>query len=209
MNFCFQCPIAHEVIPSPAKIRECRETISNHAWEEQHSCGVTSGENLVSPESAITTDRESVSSDDDVEIFCGLKSRAVVILFGDGVHNFVDGIAIGASFLHSMKLGLITTIAVICHEVPHELGDLAVLVESGLSMKNALLLNLLSALTAFLGLYTSIAIARSLETRWFTQGSLDMGLSSTIFRIQHWIHFDICIGLVRGAIVYNILIITF
>ncbi|KAK6023288.1 hypothetical protein OSTOST_10931, partial [Ostertagia ostertagi] len=49
------------------------------------------------------------------------QSRAVVILFGDGVHNFVDGLAIGASFMHSMKLGIITSIAVICHEVPHEL----------------------------------------------------------------------------------------
>ncbi|KIH50448.1 hypothetical protein ANCDUO_19473, partial [Ancylostoma duodenale] len=50
-------------------------------------------------------------------------SRALVILLGDGVHNFVDGVAIGASFSHSTQLGIVTTIAVICHELPHELGE--------------------------------------------------------------------------------------
>ncbi|RCN34542.1 hypothetical protein ANCCAN_19609 [Ancylostoma caninum] len=51
-----------------------------------------------------------------------LNSRALVILLGDGVHNFVDGVAIGASFSHSTQLGIVTSIAVICHELPHELG---------------------------------------------------------------------------------------
>ncbi|VDM54742.1 unnamed protein product [Angiostrongylus costaricensis] len=88
------------------------------------------------------------------------QSRAVVILLGDSVHNFIDGIAIGASFHHSIQLGIITTIAVICHELPHELGDMAVLIESGLTIRRALLLNFLSALTAFFGLFISVVIGK-------------------------------------------------
>lgn len=55
-------------------------------------------------------------------IFCGLKSAAFAIIFGDAVHNFIDGIAIGASFTVSNQVGLATSIAVAFHELPHELG---------------------------------------------------------------------------------------
>ncbi|ULT92983.1 hypothetical protein L3Y34_002871 [Caenorhabditis briggsae] len=94
---------------------------------------------------------------------CGLKPRALIILFGDGIHNLVDGVAIGASFMISLKLGFITTIAVVCHELPHEIGDLAVLIDSGLSMVTALILNLLSALTAYIGLFIAIVLGKDEE----------------------------------------------
>ncbi|VDM47570.1 unnamed protein product [Toxocara canis] len=93
----------------------------------------------------------------DPVVFCGLRSTAVMILFGDGVHNFIDGVAVGASFAVSPRLGLTTSIAVVCHELPHEVGDFAVLLESGLSVCRALVLNLLSALTAFAGLFVGLA----------------------------------------------------
>ncbi|CAI2351967.1 unnamed protein product [Caenorhabditis sp. 36 PRJEB53466] len=102
------------------------------------------------------------SEQDGAEI-CGLKPRALIILFGDGLHNLVDGIAIGVSFVLSLKLGFMTTIAVVCHELPHEIGDLAVLVDSGLSMCTALLLNLLSALTAYIGLFVSFVLGDNPE----------------------------------------------
>uniref|UniRef100_A0A1I7T083 ZIP4_domain domain-containing protein n=1 Tax=Caenorhabditis tropicalis TaxID=1561998 RepID=A0A1I7T083_9PELO len=101
--------------------------------------------------------------EEDAGEICGLKPRALIILFGDGIHNLVDGIAIGASFIVSLKLGLITTVAVICHELPHEIGDLAVLIDSGLSMVKALILNLLSALTAYVGLFIAIALGKDEE----------------------------------------------
>ncbi|EYC14533.1 hypothetical protein Y032_0040g262 [Ancylostoma ceylanicum] len=109
-------------------------------------------------------------------------SRALVILLGDGVHNFVDGIAIGASFSHSTQLGIVTSIAVICHELPHELGDLAVLLDSGLSMQKALLLNLLSALTAFIGLYVSILIGESKEVQMWL-----LAITAGMFLYVAWI----------------------
>lgn len=80
-----------------------------------------------------------------------------VITLGDAVHNFADGLAVGAAFLSSWKTGLATSLAVFCHEVPHELGDFAALLHAGLSVRRALLLNLASGLTAFIGLYVALA----------------------------------------------------
>lgn len=74
-----------------------------------------------------------------------------LVLFSDGVHNFIDGIIIGTSFLASPALGVATTIAVILHEIPQEIGDFAVLLHSGYTRQRALWLNFLSALTAVLG----------------------------------------------------------
>ncbi len=76
---------------------------------------------------------------------------ALMNLLGDGVHNFIDGLIIGASYLAGIQLGIVTTIAVILHEIPQEIGDFGVLVYGGFSRKKALLLNFLTALTAVLG----------------------------------------------------------
>ncbi|EJW82172.1 solute carrier family 39 [Wuchereria bancrofti] len=94
---------------------------------------------------------------DEPVVMCGLKSAAFVIIFGDAIHNFIDGIAVGASFAISNQVGVATSIAVICHELPHELGDFAVLIESGLSIPRAMFLNFLSSLTAFAGLFVGLA----------------------------------------------------
>jgi zinc and cadmium transporter len=72
-------------------------------------------------------------------------------LVGDGVHNFLDGAIIAAAFLVDVPLGIATTIAVIIHEVPQELGDFAVLLRAGMSTKKALLFNFGSALLAVVG----------------------------------------------------------
>ncbi|MEK7588543.1 MAG: ZIP family metal transporter [Patescibacteria group bacterium] len=75
-----------------------------------------------------------------------------LVLFSDGIHNFIDGIVIGASFLISIPVGIATTIAVILHEIPQEIGDFAVLIHSGYTKSRALWLNFLSALTSLFGL---------------------------------------------------------
>lgn len=74
-----------------------------------------------------------------------------LVLFSDGVHNFLDGIIIGTSFMVDTSLGVATTLAVILHEIPQEVGDFAVLLHAGYSRKRALWLNFLSALSAVLG----------------------------------------------------------
>jgi zinc and cadmium transporter len=74
-----------------------------------------------------------------------------MILVGDGLHNFVDGVLIGAAFLTDIHLGIVTSIAVAAHEIPQEVGDFAILLQSGLSRLRALLLNILSSLATVLG----------------------------------------------------------
>lgn len=75
----------------------------------------------------------------------------LLLMVGDAVHNFIDGVIIAGAFLLSVPLGVITGLAVLAHEIPQELGDIAVLLDSGYSRSTALLLNLLSALTTLPG----------------------------------------------------------
>jgi zinc and cadmium transporter len=79
-------------------------------------------------------------------------------LVGDAVHNLIDGMVIGASYLISIPLGFTTTLAIILHEIPQEMGDFGILIHGGLSVKKALVFNLLSASTAIIGTILSLAI---------------------------------------------------
>jgi len=74
-----------------------------------------------------------------------------LILIGDGIHNMVDGVLIAAAFLTDVHLGVVTSIAVIAHEIPQELGDFAVLLHSGFSRGKALVYNMLTSLTTVIG----------------------------------------------------------
>lgn len=75
----------------------------------------------------------------------------LMITIGDTFHNFVDGILIAAAFIADFKLGVITALAIIAHEIPQEVGDFLILLHSGYSRKKALLLNLLSSLATLVG----------------------------------------------------------
>jgi zinc and cadmium transporter len=82
---------------------------------------------------------------------CPVHTFAYMNLFGDMVHNFIDGLIIAASFMTGVRLGWVTTLAVALHEIPQEIGDFAVLVYGGFNRYKALLFNFLAALTAILG----------------------------------------------------------
>jgi zinc and cadmium transporter len=87
-----------------------------------------------------------------------------LILFTDGFHNLIDGIIIGVSFLVSIPVGLATTLAIILHEIPQEIGDFAVLIHAGYTKKRALWLNFLSALVAILGVIIVFIFGRIAES---------------------------------------------
>lgn len=82
---------------------------------------------------------------------CDIHTFTYLNLIGDGVHNFTDGLIIAASFVTDIKLGIVTTLAVIFHEVPQEMGDFGILVYGGFSKPRALFFNFLFGLTAILG----------------------------------------------------------
>lgn len=79
------------------------------------------------------------------------KSAGTLIIVGDSIHNFVDGILIAAAFLTDVKLGIVTSLAVAAHEIPQEVGDFAILLESGYGKAKALFYNILSSLATVLG----------------------------------------------------------
>lgn len=88
-----------------------------------------------------------------------------LILIGDGIHNMVDGVLIAAAFLTDLHLGVVTSIAVIAHEIPQELGDFAILLHSGYSRQRALVYNVLTGLTTVIGgvvAYFSLSLANQL-----------------------------------------------
>ncbi|KAK3106015.1 hypothetical protein FSP39_010998 [Pinctada imbricata] len=112
---------------------------------------------LYESKSSVNTTDSAMPEDDKKEK--GMSAVAIMIILGDSLHNFADGLAIGAAFSQSVSTGIATSITVFCHELPHELGDFAILVSSGLSFGKAIAFNFLSSLTAFIGLYIGVAIS--------------------------------------------------
>jgi zinc and cadmium transporter len=99
----------------------------------------------------------------DIECATHVHPVGPLVIMGDAVHNVLDGILIATAYLVSIPVGISTTIAVLLHEIPQELGDFAVLIHSGMSKTKALLFNFFSALTAFAGVAIVLLAAQSVE----------------------------------------------
>ncbi|KYN40696.1 Zinc transporter foi [Trachymyrmex septentrionalis] len=96
-----------------------------------------------------------------------MSNVAWMVVMGDGLHNFTDGMAIGAAFSANIAGGFSTAIAVLCHELPHELGDFAVLLKAGMSTKQAVFYNLLSSVLCLLGMIGGILLGSTSDaTSW-------------------------------------------
>jgi zinc and cadmium transporter len=103
------------------------------------------------------------------------KPLAPLVLVADFIHNLLDGVVIGASFLVSIPVGVSTTLAVILHEIPQEIGDFGLLIHAGWSRGKALLWNFLSALSAVIGVAAALLIGAAAEGFLPTASALTAG----------------------------------
>lgn len=110
----------------------------------------------------------------DEEDHCA-KNSARLLLTGDTIHNFADGIVIASAFMIDPTIGIITTIGVALHEIPQEIAEFGVLIQSGYTRVKALWYNLLSASTVILGTITTYVFAESLEGSIFVLTGIAAG----------------------------------
>jgi len=94
------------------------------------------------------------------------KLTVPLIIIGDTVHNFIDGIVIAATFLVSIPLGVITSLAVVAHEIPQEIGDFGLLLHKGMRRKKILIFNVLSASVSILGATLTYVLGSDLVERY-------------------------------------------
>ncbi|CAH1241937.1 SLC39A12 [Branchiostoma lanceolatum] len=153
-----------------------QEPANHHAMDGVKPGGTSleksvSKQQLTNGESTVTLDVDSAQPEADNQdkknyVCCkGFTSLALLIILGDGMHNLSDGLAIGIAFAGNLSIGMSTAIAVLAHELPHEIGDFAILLKCGMSYKQALLWNFISALSCFLGLYIGLAIGADITSR--------------------------------------------
>ncbi|RZF42171.1 hypothetical protein LSTR_LSTR004320 [Laodelphax striatellus] len=120
-------------------------------------------------------DSKSVEKSKQHQVTENMKVAGYLNLAADFAHNFTDGLAIGASYLAGKNIGIVTTITILLHEVPHEIGDFAILIQSGCSRKKAIYLQLSTAVGAMTGTVISL-LAKGIDsaaTKWilpFTAG---------------------------------------
>ncbi|MEK6813018.1 MAG: ZIP family metal transporter [Nanoarchaeota archaeon] len=105
----------------------------------------------------------------------GHRSFVYMNLIGDATHNFMDGLIIAGSYLVSIPLGISTTLAVVLHEIPQEIGDFAVLIHGGLKISKALWLNFLSAVTAIMGAIVAWVLQNYVENIAFNLSAFAIG----------------------------------
>ncbi|XP_033926461.1 metal cation symporter ZIP14 isoform X2 [Melopsittacus undulatus] len=126
--------------------------------DEQCGVGSLSVQDLQASQGACSWLREVRYSD--------IGTLAWMITLSDGLHNFIDGLAIGASFTVSVFQGISTSVAILCEEFPHELGDFVILLNAGMSIRQALFFNLLSACCCYVGLAFGIVAGSHFSANW-------------------------------------------
>uniref|UniRef100_A0AAY5F3C5 Zinc transporter ZIP8 n=1 Tax=Electrophorus electricus TaxID=8005 RepID=A0AAY5F3C5_ELEEL len=119
---------------------------------------VTSFSTAHSDKTSTTSDPAEERVSPESQQLSGVKTVAWMITLSDAVHNFIDGLAIGASFTMSVLTGFSTSLAIVCEEFPHELGDFVILLNAGLSVPQAAFFNLLSAMSCYLGLVLGVLL---------------------------------------------------
>eukprot|EP00076_Gallus_gallus_P033173 XP_024998711.1 zinc transporter ZIP14 isoform X3 [Gallus gallus] len=142
------------MIPHVANEMECKSP----PGDEKVVVGSLSVQDLQASQSACYWLKEVRYSD--------IGTLAWMITLSDGLHNFIDGLAIGASFTVSVFQGISTSVAILCEEFPHELGDFVILLNAGMTIRQALFFNFISACCCYVGLAFGIVAGSHFSANW-------------------------------------------
>ncbi|CAF3668243.1 unnamed protein product [Rotaria socialis] len=150
-NACAPCVQLHDNLP--------KSSIVSHGFKKY-----SSKTNRYKPVPAVVIHEfndssESKNTDACIEKSIETTTIGWLVLVGDTIHNFADGLAIGAAFSQDFILGVTTTFAIGLHELPHEFGDYAILIRSGFSHSRAIFLNCVTATTAFIGCLIGVTLS--------------------------------------------------
>jgi len=146
---------SHE-IPAPAKPAEKSEKKNDKKAKNSDD---EAEEDVTKEDAPVENKTPDTPADEDQEI----KVAGFLNLAADCFHNFTDGLAIGASFLAGESIGIITTLTILLHEVPHEIGDFAILIQSGVPRNKAIALQALTAVGALTGCVVSLVLGGATE----------------------------------------------
>lgn len=153
----------------------------SHGHSHHNKLNVASNSNEVdmeltsrtSDERSRSTEISNMLDESDVKKKTKLSPVAFMVILGDGLHNITDGMAIGAAFAIDPVTGMATALAVLCHELPHELGDFALLLQTGVSVRRAIMFNVLSSVLSVMGMIVGLVVAGSNSSmvRWIYSGT--------------------------------------
>uniref|UniRef100_A0A1I8IZ58 S39AE n=1 Tax=Macrostomum lignano TaxID=282301 RepID=A0A1I8IZ58_9PLAT len=138
-----------------------RQTAAPRLAPADAATAAVADEKKLTRNGGLCDDRDGVSTR-----LAKVQPVAWMILLGDALHNFIDGLSIGAAFTRSTLSGVSICLAVLCEELPHELGDFAILLSAGMSMPMALLCNFLSACTCYLGFALGVWLGETGASVW-------------------------------------------
>lgn len=165
----------HSHAPHPPKKQQPTELNPNQQTDSIDRSNYGSCEDLDNDiENSKKNNEENVMVQDTKNVVRpALTPVAFMVVIGDGLHNLTDGMAIGAAFGVDPVTGMATAFAVLCHELPHELGDFALLLQTGVSLRRAILLNIVSSILSFVGMVIGLLIVNvnSAFVRWIYAGT--------------------------------------
>ncbi|XP_068574110.1 metal cation symporter ZIP8 [Cebidichthys violaceus] len=153
---------------APAE-RPLENSLQNGDWVEKKDSIVLTTINTIATDRSSPNPEPNETSQDaqGSDVMChwlrgrhisSIKTVAWMITLSDALHNFIDGLAIGASFTVSVLTGFSTSTAIVCEEFPHELGDFVILLNAGMTVPQAIFFNLLSAVSCYVGLVFGILL---------------------------------------------------
>ncbi|CAL1530735.1 unnamed protein product [Lymnaea stagnalis] len=174
LNVCSSVSVYSDELLSPGAERACQFKGSS-LWSDAEIVGLPK-------ERELEMDLENHAHSHMSKDYRGsVSSVAMMIVVGDMIHNFCDGLGIGTAFAGNIAGGLSTSVAVFCHELPHKIGDFAVLVRSGLSLKKALFYNVISSIPIFIGAVIGLVVGNlAASSLWIFAGVGGMFLYITL-----------------------------